>query len=135
MKKNTMTISISYNVANTTDSVNDAIARDIHEIETLTQAATTQRETLCAFIKDNREAINVEEVAATLKANGYAKQRISDLLRSYGITRREPSKSQAAKGAKVEAKFNEAKTALMKLCGNDKKLFRAVITRLYQKAK
>jgi hypothetical protein len=135
MKKNTMTISISYNVANTNDSVNDAIGREIHEIETLTQAATTQREALCAFVKENIEAINVEEVTATLKANGYAKQRISELLRSYGITRRAPSKSKAAKGEKVEAKFNEAKAALMKLCGNDKKLFRAVITRLYQKAK
>ena len=135
MKKNTMTISINYSVADTRDSVNDAIAREIHEVETLTQAATTQRETLCAFIKENREAINVDEVASTLKANGYSKQRISDLFLSYGITRRAPSKSQAAKGEKVEAKFNEAKAALMKLCGNDKKLFRAVITRLYQKAK
>ena len=135
MKKTTNIISISYNVANTSDSVNDAIGREIHEIETLTQAATTQRETLCAFIKANREAINVEEVASTLKANGYSKQAISALLLSYGITRRAPSKSQAAKGEKVEAKFNEAKAALMKLCGNDKKLFRAVITRLYQKAK
>jgi hypothetical protein len=135
MKKTTNIISISYNVANTSDSVNDAIGREIHQIETLTQAATTQRETLCAFIKENREAIDTDAVTATLKANGYAKQRISDLLLSYGITRRAKSKSQAAKSAKVEDKFNEAKTALMKLCGNDKKLFRAVITRLYQKAK
>jgi hypothetical protein len=134
-KMNSVTISISYNQAVTPDSIDNTIAQEIHQIESATTAIQSMRETLCAFIKENREAINVEEVTATLKANGYAKQRISDLLLSYGITRRAPSKSQAAKGEKVEAKFNEAKTALMKLCGNDKKLFRAVITRLYQKAK
>ena len=132
---NSVTISISYNQAVTPDSIDNTIAQEIHQIESANTAIQSMRETLCAFIKENREAINVEEVTATLKANGYAKQRISELLKSYGITRRATSKSQAAKSAKVEDKFNEAKAALMKLCGNDKKLFRAVITRLYQKAK
>lgn len=135
MKKTNSIISITYSVADTKDSVNDAIAREIHEIETLTQTASKQRDQLVAFIKENHGAIDVEEITATLKANGYAKQRVSELLISYGITRRAKSKVREAKGEKVEAKFNEAKTALMKLCGNDKKLFRAVITRLYQKAK
>lgn len=135
MKKTNNIISITYSVAETTDGINDAIAREIHEVEALKQAGETKRVQLVAFVKENRDAINIEEVTATLKANGYSKQAISTLLLSYGITRRAPSKSQAAKGAKVEDKFNEAKTALMKLCGNDKKLFRAVITRLYQKAK
>ena len=135
MKKNKVTVSFTFEAANTANSIDDAIGHEIHQIESASEAIETMRETLRAFVKENREAINVEEVTATLKANGYAKQRISELLLSYGITRRAKSKSQAAKGEKVEAKFNEAKAALMKLCGNDKKLFRAVITRLYQKAK
>jgi len=134
-KMNTVTVSINYNQAVTPDSIDNTIAQEIHQIESANTAIQSMRETLCAFIKENREAINVDEVASTLKANGYSKQRISDLFLSYGITRRAPSKSKAAKGEKVEDKFNEAKAALMKLCGNDKKLFRAVITRLYQKAK
>lgn len=135
MKKNTMTISITYSVAETKDSINDAIARDIHEIETLKGAAKKSQTQLVAFIKENFDAIDASEVERTLKANGYSKQAVSDLLLEYGVRRRAKSKVREAKGEKIEAKFNEAKTALMKLCGNDKKLFRAVITRLYQKAK
>lgn len=135
MKKTNISISISYNVANTNDSVNDAIGREIHEVEVLKQAGEMKRVQLVAFVKDNFDAIDSDEVESTLKANGYSKQVASKLLLEYGIRRREKSKVREAKGEKVEAKFNEAKAALMKLCGNDKKLFRAVITRLYQKAK
>jgi hypothetical protein len=133
MKKNHITISINYSVAETKDSVNDAIAREIHQIETLTQAATMQRETLCTFIKDNREAIDVAEVTATLKANGYAKQRISELLQSYGITRRAKSKSRAEASEKIDAMLPKAEAALLKLVGGDKKLYRAVVARLFRK--
>lgn len=133
MKKKTNIISISYSVAETKDSINDAIAREIHEIETLTQTANTQRETLCAFIKENREAVSVEEITATLKANGYSKQRISELLLSYGITRRAKSKSRAEASEKVDALLPKAEAALMKLVGGDEKLFRAVINRLFRK--
>jgi hypothetical protein len=135
MKKNIVNMTISYSVANTQDSINDAIARDIHEIETLKGAAKKSQIQLVAFIKENFDAIDASEVERTLKANGYSKQAVSDLLLEYGVRRRAKSKVREEKGEKVEAKFNEAKTALMKLCGNDKKLFRAVITRLYQKAK
>lgn len=147
MKKTTNIISISYNVANTNDNVNDAIGREIHEVEVLKQAGEMKRAQLVAFVKENIEAIEIPVVEATLKANGYARQRICDLLREYGIVREDDMTRKGAKGrkaakatkekqgAKVEDKFNEAKAALMKLCGNDKKLFRAVITRLYQKAK
>lgn len=133
MKKNNITVNITYSVAETTDSINDAIAREIHEIETLTQTANTQRETLCAFIKENREAVDVAEITATLKANGYSKQRISELLISYGITRRAKSKSRAEASEKVDALLPKAEAALMKLVGNDEKLFRAVINRLFRK--
>jgi hypothetical protein len=107
MKKNTMTISINYAVANTTDSINDAIAREIHEIETLAQVAKSQKEKLCAFIKENREAIDVDNVTATLKANGYAKQRISELLLSYGIRRKAQKKTCASQEIqkKAQAEF------------------------------
>lgn len=147
MKKTNNIISITYSVAETTDGINDAIAREIHEVEALKQAGETKRVQLVAFVKENRDAINISTVEATLKANGYTKQRVSDLLREYGITREDDMTRKGAKarkaakatkekqGAKVEDKFNEAKAALMELCGNDKKLFRAVITRLYQKAK
>ena len=128
-----MNVSISYQVADTKDSVNDAIAREIHEIETLTQTANTQREKLCAFIKENRDAIDIAEVSATLKANGYARQRISEILREYGIVRRAKSKSRAEASEKVDALLPKAEAALMKLVGNDEKLFRAVINRLFRK--
>ena len=135
MKKNIINMNIRYSVANTQDSINDAIAREIHEIETLKGAAKKSQIQLIAFIKENFDAIDASEVERTLKANGYSKQAVSDLLLEYGVRRRAKSKIREEKGEKIEAKFNEAKTALMKLCGNDKKLFRAVITRLYQKAK
>lgn len=135
MKKTNSIISITYSVAETKDSINDAIAREIHEVKTLEQAGEVKRVQLVAFIKENFDAIDASEVERTLKANGYSKQVASKLLLEYGVRRRAKSKVREAKGEKVEAKFNEAKTALMKLCGNDKKLFRAVITRLYQKAK
>ena len=147
MKKNIINMTISYNVANTQDCIEDAIAREIHEVVILREASEAKRETLRAFVKENLAAIDIPKVEATLKANDYSRQRISDLLREFGIVReddmtRPMSKARKAakvtreeKGEKVEAKFNDAKTALMKLCGNDKKLFRAVITRLYQIAK
>ena len=129
MKKNTMTISISYSVANTTDSVNDAIAREIHEIETLTQAAKAQRDKLCAFIKENREAIDVDAVTATLKANGYAKQRISELLLSYGIRRKAQKKSGASAALQKEVM---AELAILQKKHTDKKKLKALLIRMYR---
>ena len=133
MKKNKVTISFTFEAANTTNSIDDAIGHEIHQIESASEAIETMRENLCAFIKDNREAINVEEVTATLKANGYSKQRISDLLLSYGITRRAKSKSRAAASEKIDAMLPQAEAALLKLVGGDRKLYRAVITRLFRK--
>jgi hypothetical protein len=129
MKKNTMTISISYSVANTTDSVNDAIAREIHEIETLTQAAKAQRDKLCAFIKENREAIDVDAVTATLKANGYAKQRISELLLSYGIRRKAQKKTCASAALQKEV---IAELAILQKKHTDKKKLKALLIRMYR---
>jgi hypothetical protein len=129
MKKNTMTISISYSVANTTDSVNDAIAREIHEIETLTQAAKAQRDKLCAFIKENREAIDVDAVTATLKANGYTKQRISELLLSYGIRRKAQKKSGASAALQKEVM---AELAILQKKHTDKKKLKALLIRMYR---
>jgi len=129
MKKNTMTISISYSVANTTDSVNDAIAREIHEIETLTQAAKAQRDKLCAFIKENREAIDVDAVTATLKANGYAKQRISELLLSYGIRRKAQKKTCASAALQKEVM---AELAILQKKHTDKKKLKALLIRMYR---
>ena len=129
MKKNTMTISISHSVANTTDSVNDAIAREIHEIETLTQAAKAQRDKLCAFIKENREAIDVDAVTATLKANGYAKQRISELLLSYGIRRKAQKKSGASAALQKEVM---ADLAILQKKHTDKKKLKALLIRMYR---
>jgi hypothetical protein len=129
MKKNTMTISISYSVANTTDSVNDAIAREIHEIETLTQAAKAQRDKLCAFIKENREAIDVDAVTVTLKANGYAKQRISELLLSYGIRRKAQKKSGASAALQKEVM---AELAILQKKHTDKKKLKALLIRMYR---
>jgi hypothetical protein len=129
MKKNTMTISISYSVANTTDSVNDAIAREIHEIETLTQAAKAQRDKLCAFIKENREAIDVDAVTATLKANGYTKQRISELLLSYGIRRKAQKKTCASAALQKEVM---AELAILQKKHTDKKKLKALLIRMYR---
>ena len=124
-----MTISISYSVANTTDSVNDAIAREIHEIETLTQAAKAQRDKLCAFIKENREAIDVDAVTATLKANGYTKQRISELLLSYGIRRKAQKKSGASAALQKEVM---AELAILQKKHTDKKKLKALLIRMYR---
>ena len=124
-----MTISISYSVANTTDSVNDAIAREIHEIETLTQAAKAQRDKLCAFIKENREAIDVDAVTDTLKANGYAKQRISELLLSYGIRRKAKKKTCASAALQKEVM---AELAILQKKHTDKKKLKALLIRMYR---
>ena len=124
-----MTISISYSVANTTDSVNDAIAREIHEIETLTQAAKAQRDKLCAFIKENREAIDVDAVTATLKANGYTKQRISELLLSYGIRRKAQKKTCASAALQKEVM---AELAILQKKHTDKKKLKALLIRMYR---
>jgi hypothetical protein len=128
-KLNSMTIEISYKVAETSDSVNDAIAREIHEIETLTQVAKAQRDKLCAFIKENREAIDVDAVTATLKANGYAKQRISELLLSYGIRRKAQKKSAASK--ELQAKAVSELETLKKKYRNTAEL-KAILIRMYR---
>lgn len=133
MKKQTNSITINYNVAVTPDSIDGTIAQQIHMIESASASINAERETLCAFIKENREAINVETVTATLKANGYAKQRISELLLSYGITRRAKSKSRAEASEKIDAMLPKAEAALLKLVGGDKKLYRAVVARLFRK--
>jgi hypothetical protein len=131
MKKNTMTISINYAVANTSDSINDAIAREIHEIETLAQVAKTQKEKLCAFIKENRDSIDVETVTATLKANGYAKQRISDLLLSYGIQRKPQKKSAGSQD--IQKKATAELETLKKKYRNTAEL-KAILIRMYRMA-
>ena len=128
-KLNSMTIEISYKVAETSDSVNDAIAREIHEIETLTQAAKAQRDKLCAFIKENREAIDVDAVTATLKANGYAKQRISELLLSYGIRRKAQKKTCASAALQKEVM---AELAILQKKHTDKKKLKALLIRMYR---
>lgn len=133
MKKNKVTISFTFEAASTTNSIDDAIGQEIHQIESASEAIETMRETLRAFVKENREAIDIDAVTSTLKANGYSKQRISDLLRSYGITRRAPSKSRAASSKKIDAMLPMAEAALLKLVGGDRKLYRAVITRLFRK--
>lgn len=133
MKKNKVTVSFTFEAANTTNSIDDAIGHEIHQIESASEAIETMRETLRAFVKENREAIDTDAVTATLKANGYSKQRISDLLLSYGITRRAKSKSRAAASEKIDAMLPKAEAALLKLVGGDRKLYRAVITRLFRK--
>jgi hypothetical protein len=107
MKKTNNIISITYSVAETQDSINDAIGRKIHEVETLTAHANAERKQLVTFIKENREAIDVDAVTATLKANGYAKQRISELLLSYGIRRKAQKKTCASQEIqkKAQAEF------------------------------
>jgi hypothetical protein len=107
MRKNKTTISISYEVANTSDSINDAIAREIHEIETLAQVANSKRDELKKFVRDNREALEVDVIVSTLHANGYSKQDTSKLLRAYGIVRRAQRKTGESKAiqAKAQAEF------------------------------
>jgi hypothetical protein len=108
MKKTNNIISITYSVAETQDSINDAIGRKIHEVETLTAHANAERKQLVTFIKENREAIDVDAVTATLKANGYAKQRISELLLSYGIRRKAQKKTAVSQEIqnKAQAEFS-----------------------------
>jgi hypothetical protein len=107
MKNNNITIEISYKVANTKDSVNDAIAREIHEIETLAKCANAKRDELKKFVRENREAIEVDVIVATLKANGYSKQDTSKLLLSYGIQRKAQRKTgeSTAIQEKAQAEF------------------------------
>jgi hypothetical protein len=107
MKNNNITIEISYKVANTQDSVNDAIAREIHEIETLNQCANAKREELKKFVRDNFTALDVPVIVSTLKANGYSKQDTSKLLLSYGIVRKAQRKTgeSTAIQEKAQAEF------------------------------
>lgn len=144
MKKTTINMTISYSVANTKDSIEDAIAREIHEVVILRDASEAKKETLRAFVKENLAAIDIPKVEATLKANGYSKQRICDLLQEFGIVReddmtrkgakgRKAAKaSRAAKSGKIDDKVKQAESALLKLCNNDRELFRAVINRLFR---
>jgi hypothetical protein len=107
MKKTNITMTINYSVANTKDSVNDAIAREIHEIETLAKCANAKRDELKKFVRENREAIEVETIVSTLKANGYSKQDTSKLLLSYGIVRKAQQKTaeSTAIQEKAQAEF------------------------------
>ena len=133
MKKSQVTISFSYDVANTTTvSIDDSVAREIHAIESASEGIKVMRDQLVQFVEDNREALSVEAIAATLKANGYSKQRISGLLLAYGIKRRAASKSKADASAEVDALVEKAKPALLELCGGDEKLFRAVVNRMFR---
>lgn len=131
MKKQNITINISYSVAETKDSVNDAIGREIHEIETLKRASESKRAQLVAFIRENREAIEVATIEATLKANGYSRQDVSRLLRSYGIIRKTQKKS--ALSMKVQAKAQAEFEAIRKRYGKDE--LSAIIRRMYELAK
>jgi hypothetical protein len=128
-KLNSMTIEISYKVAETSDSINDAIGRKIHEVETLTAATLAERKQLVAFIKENREAIDVDAVTATLKANGYAKQRISELLLSYGIRRKAQKKTCASAALQKEVM---AELAILQKKHTDKKKLKALLIRMYR---
>lgn len=107
MKKTNISMTISYEIANTSDSINDAIAREIHEIETLTKCANTKRDELKKFVRENREAIEIDTIVATLRANGYSKQDVSRLLLSYGIQRKPQKKTAASQDIqkKAQAEF------------------------------
>lgn len=145
MKKTNITMNITYSVAETKDSIEDAIAREIHEVVILRDASEQKRETLRAFVKENLGAIDIPKVEATLKANGYSRQRVCDLLQEFGIVREDDMTRKGAKGRKaaktvraeasekIDALLPKAEAALMKLVGNDEKLFRAVINRLFRK--
>jgi predicted 3-demethylubiquinone-9 3-methyltransferase (glyoxalase superfamily) len=129
--KNNITIEISYKVASTADSINDAIAREIHEIETLTNCANAKRDELKKFVRDNREAIEVETIVATLRANGYSKQDVSRLLLSYGIQRKAQKKS--AVSLKIQAKAQSEFDILRKKYS--KAELSAIARRIYELAK
>jgi hypothetical protein len=130
MKKTNNIISITYSVANTNDSINDAIGRQIHEVEAIEGAAKIQRETLCAFIKENREAIDVDAVALTLKANGYSKQAVQRLFAKYGIVRRPQKKSEVSK--EMQSKAVSELAAFRKKYGKDTT---AMLRRMYDLAR
>ena len=130
MKKTNISIRISYNVANTSDSINDAIGRQIHEVEAIEGAAKIQRETLCAFIKENREAIDVDAVALTLKANGYNKHAVQRLFAKYGIVRREQKKSKVSE--EMQSKAVSELAAFRKKYGKDTT---AMLRRMYDLAR
>ena len=132
MKKTNSIISITYSVAETKDSINDAIGRKIHEVETLTAATKAERDQIVAFIKENREAIDVAAVTATLKANGYAKQRISKLLLSYGIVRRAQKKSAVSKAMQDKAM---SELANLRKRYSDKAQLTALLRRMYDIAR
>jgi hypothetical protein len=124
-----VTISISYSVANTTDSVNDAIAREIHEIKTLEHGTKEKRTQLRAFIKENIGAVNVEEIKATLKANGYVRQRIHDILKEFGIVPKAIKKSGASTALQKEVM---AELAILQKKHNDRKKLKALLIRMYR---
>jgi hypothetical protein len=107
MKKTNISMTINYEIANTTDSINDAIAREIVEIGILENCAKSKRDQLKAFIRENREAMNVEEIAATLRANKFTKQDIHRAFESFGIVRRPQKKSGASQDIqkKAQAEF------------------------------
>ena len=126
MKKINNIVSITYSVAETADSINDAIGRQIHEVETIEGAAKLQRDQLCAFIKENREAVDVNAVAATLKANGYTKQAVQRLFAKYGIVRRAQKKSAMSKEMQANAVSELA--AFRKKYGKDTS---AMLRRMY----
>lgn len=130
MKKSKVSMTISYEVANTPDSVNDAIAREIVEIGILENCAKSKRDQLKAFIRENREAMNVEEIAATLKANKFSKQDIHRAFESFGIVRRPQKKSGASQDIQKKAQSEFA--ALSKKYS--KAELTAIVRRIYNLA-
>jgi len=129
MKKTEYTISINYAVANTTDSINDAIGRKIHEIVIMRDATAAERKQLITFIKENLTALNVDEIKATLKANGYARQRVHDLLKEFGIVPKAIKKSAASTALQKEVM---AELAILQKKHTDKKKLKALLIRMYR---
>ena len=131
-KLNSMTIEITYKVAETSDSINDAIGREIHEIETLDNASKIKRDQLKALIKENRDSIDVDAVSATLKANGYSKQKVHALLSSFGIVRRHQKKSAVSKAMQDKAM---SELANLRKRYTDKAQLTALLRRMYDLAR
>lgn len=108
MKKkiNQVTISFAYNVNETpkqiAGSIDDAIASQLHAIKSASEGIKALREELRGFIKDNLDAVNVEAIEATLKANKWSKQEISKEMLAFGLRRRAVSKAKLTLSNKLQ---------------------------------
>ena len=118
MKKNSITISFTYEAIETPKAIaggiDDAIVSQLLDIKAAKDGEKALREQLRAFIKESKEAIDADKIEAILKAKKWSKQDISKEMLAFGLRRRDASKKKLAVSKELQTKAQAEFAALRK---------------------